>query len=110
MRAWAFRGFRVLVAGPGLFLVARGRLLAPWALRMLVCVVILAAVVLVVKFAIRRRRPEGESASYRATDPHSFPSGHAARTFLIAVLASGVGPGWRCRSCGSGRRWWRWQA
>jgi undecaprenyl-diphosphatase len=67
----------------------------PWALRMLVCILILAAVVLVVKFAIRRRRPEGEwGAFYRATDPHSFPSGHAARTFLIAVLASGMGPGW----------------
>jgi undecaprenyl-diphosphatase len=31
---------------------------------------------------------------YRATDPHSFPSGHAARVVLIAVLAIGLGPGW----------------
>ena len=31
---------------------------------------------------------------YRKTDPHSFPSGHAARAFMIAVLATGLGPGW----------------
>jgi undecaprenyl-diphosphatase len=67
----------------------------PWAIRVLVCILILAAVVLAVKFAIRRRRPEGEwGAIYRTTDPHSFPSGHAARTVLIAILASGMGPGW----------------
>lgn len=48
----------------------------------------LAAVVLAVKLLIRRRRPEGEwGAIYRTTDPHSFPSGHAARAFLLAVLA-----------------------
>ena len=48
----------------------------------------LAALVLVLKFLIRRRRPEGEwGGIYRQTDPHSFPSGHAARSVLIAVLA-----------------------
>jgi undecaprenyl-diphosphatase len=31
---------------------------------------------------------------YRSTDPHSFPSGHAARAILIGVLAIGLGPGW----------------
>ena len=31
---------------------------------------------------------------YRNTDPHSFPSGHAARSFLIAVIATGLGPVW----------------
>ena len=25
---------------------------------------------------------------------HSFPSGHAARAFLIATIASGLGPSW----------------
>jgi undecaprenyl-diphosphatase len=29
---------------------------------------------------------------YRSTDPHSFPSGHAARAFLIATIATGLGP------------------
>ena len=46
-----------------------------------------------IKFLVRRRRPEGEwGGIYRNTDPHSFPSGHAARSFLIAVLATGLSP------------------
>jgi len=44
---------------------------------------------------IRRRRPEGEWGQiYRITDPHSFPSGHAARAFALAILALGLGPVW----------------
>ena len=55
----------------------------------------LALVVLAIKFTIRRRRPEGEwGAIYRNTDPHSFPSGHAARAAMLAVLALVVGPAW----------------
>lgn len=55
----------------------------------------LAGVVLAVKFLVRRERPEGEwGGIYRTTDPHSFPSGHAARAFLIAVIASALGPIW----------------
>ncbi|HEY5982155.1 MAG TPA: phosphatase PAP2 family protein [Anaerolineales bacterium] len=64
-----------------------------WALIMLAAISVLAALVMTLKFIIRRRRPEGEWGSiYRNTDPHSFPSGHAARAFLIAVLATGLGP------------------
>jgi undecaprenyl-diphosphatase len=67
----------------------------PWALMVLVSIVALAVLVLAVKFTIRRRRPEGEwGRFYRSTDPHSFPSGHAARAVLIAVLAIGLGPVW----------------
>jgi membrane-associated phospholipid phosphatase len=67
----------------------------PWALTVLVSIIGLAVIVLAIKFSIRRRRPEGEwGAMYRTTDPHSFPSGHAARAMLIAVLAIGLGPGW----------------
>jgi len=67
----------------------------PWALRIFVCILILAPVVLAIKFAIRRSRPSGEwGAIYRSTDPHSFPSGHAARTILIAILVSAMGPAW----------------
>ena len=67
----------------------------PWALTVLLAIIGLAVIVLAVKFTIRRRRPEGEwGALYRTTDPHSFPSGHAARAILIAVLAIGLGPGW----------------
>ncbi|MDP2777402.1 MAG: phosphatase PAP2 family protein [Anaerolineales bacterium] len=55
----------------------------------------LAGVVLVIKFLVRRERPEGEwGMIYRNTDPHSFPSGHAARSFLIAVIASVLAPPW----------------
>ena len=58
-------------------------------------VVILAVLVLGIKFTIRRRRPEGDwGAIYRNTDPHSFPSGHAARTAMLAVLALGLGFRW----------------
>jgi undecaprenyl-diphosphatase len=56
---------------------------------------LLAVVVLVIKFTIRRKRPEGEwGAIYRNTDPHSFPSGHAARVIFLAVMAFGLGPVW----------------
>lgn len=65
------------------------------ALSMLVSIIITAVVVLVIKFLVRRRRPEGEWGSiYRSTDPHSFPSGHATRAALLAVLAIGLGPTW----------------
>ena len=54
-----------------------------------------AGVVLALKFSFRRARPEGEWGQiYRKTDPHSFPSGHAARGMLISVLALGLGPAW----------------
>ena len=55
----------------------------------------LAILVLAIKFTVRRRRPAGEwGAIYRNTDPHSFPSGHAARVVFLAVLALGLGPVW----------------
>ena len=66
-----------------------------WAVVQLAGISLLAALVIGIKFRVRRRRPEGEWGSiYRNADPHSFPSGHAARAFLIAVLASGLGPSW----------------
>jgi len=66
-----------------------------WGRNLLIAIAALAALVLAIKFLVRRRRPEGEwGAIYRSTDPHSFPSGHAARAFLIALLAAGLGPGW----------------
>jgi undecaprenyl-diphosphatase len=61
----------------------------------LLSIIALAVIVLAIKFSIRRRRPEGTwGAMYRSTDPHSFPSGHAARAILIAILAIGLGPWW----------------
>ena len=50
---------------------------------------------LLVKFSVRRQRPEGDwGGIYRLTDPHSFPSGHAARAAMLAVLGVGLGPPW----------------
>ena len=66
-----------------------------WALRMLGMIIVLAMIVTALKFSIRRRRPEGEwGAIYRSTDPHSFPSGHAARAALLAFLSLVWGPSW----------------
>lgn len=69
-----------------------------WRWRMItlgIGVLVTAVLVLIVKFTVRRRRPEGDWGDiYRSTDPHSFPSGHAARAFLLATLAVAFGPTW----------------
>lgn len=71
---------------------------AYWKTRAVVVIVsILSTAVLVflIKFAVRRRRPEGEWGKfYRRTDPHSFPSGHAVRAVMLAVVLAGIGPLW----------------
>ena len=62
---------------------------------LLVSILVTAALVMVIKFTVRRRRPAGEWGEiYRKTDPHSFPSGHAVRAAMLAVLALGLGPAW----------------
>ena len=54
-----------------------------------------AVLVMILKFTIRRRRPEGEWGQiYRKTDPHSFPSGHATRAILISFLSIFICPPW----------------
>lgn len=54
-----------------------------------IAIILQAILVLVIKFTIRRSRPEGDwGAIYRSTDPHSFPSGHAARAAMLAILAA----------------------
>lgn len=66
-----------------------------WSQTILLSIIALAVVVLSIKFLVRRQRPAGEwGGFYRKTDPHSFPSGHAARAILIAVLVTGLGPAW----------------
>ena len=75
-----------LVAGPA------GKLLA---MRLVLAIVGMAVLVTVIKQLFRRRRPEGQwGAIYRKTDPHSFPSGHAARMAMLFVLAAALGPAW----------------
>ena len=66
-----------------------------WAILQFAGISFLVVIVLAIKFSIRRKRPEGNWGQiYRYTDPHSFPSGHAARAFLIATIAAGLGPAW----------------
>lgn len=60
-----------------------------------IAILVLAIFVGLIKFTFRRKRPEGDWGQiYRKTDPHSFPSGHAARATLLVVLAFGSGPAW----------------
>ena len=41
----------------------------------------------ILKFAIRRPRPDGEWGEvYRRIDPHSFPSGHSSRGGMAAMV------------------------
>ena len=55
----------------------------------------MAAAVILLKFTIRRPRPEGDWGQiYRINDPHSFPSGHAARSAALAVMGIALGPPW----------------
>jgi undecaprenyl-diphosphatase len=66
-----------------------------WAVFLGVGLTFMAAAVIVLKFAIRRPRPEGEWGQiYRITDPHSFPSGHAARSAALVVMGIAIGPPW----------------
>lgn len=66
-----------------------------WSLRLLIAIAATAVIVFALKLTFRRRRPEGDwGGIYRNTDPHSFPSGHAARGVLLAVLVSVMGPAW----------------
>jgi undecaprenyl-diphosphatase len=62
---------------------------------MIAGILVTAALIMAIKFTVRRRRPEGEwGGIYRNTDPHSFPSGHAARVVMLAMLALSLGPAW----------------
>ena len=66
-----------------------------WAFAFIIAILLTAAFVMAIKFTVRRQRPEGEWGQlYRRSDPHSFPSGHAARASMLAALALGLGPGW----------------
>ena len=66
-----------------------------FAVRLVLAILGMAVLVTVVKRLFRRRRPAGEwGAIYRKTDPHSFPSGHAARMAMLFVLGAALGPAW----------------
>jgi undecaprenyl-diphosphatase len=62
---------------------------------MITGIALTAAIVFIIKLLVRRQRPAGEWGEfYRKTDPHSFPSGHAARATLLAIIAIGSGSPW----------------
>jgi undecaprenyl-diphosphatase len=82
---WAIGLFSVWISGDSFW--------KRWAVVQFAGICLLVIVVMLIKLQVRRKRPEGEWGQiYRYTDPHSFPSGHAARAFLIATIASGLGP------------------
>ena len=81
--------------GLGIVFIAGNTETRFWSLHLLGAITITAVTVLGIKLLVRRQRPEGEWGSiYRNTDPHSFPSGHAARSVLLATLIIGLGPSW----------------
>ena len=58
-------------------------------------IVFTAVAVFILKFLIKRPRPEGDWGQiYRSTDPHSFPSGHAARATMLTLLMLLTGNIW----------------
>jgi len=65
------------------------------AIILIISILLTAVAVFTIKLIVRRKRPEGEWGKlYRNTDPHSFPSGHAVRAVMLAVLVLGLGPLW----------------
>jgi len=65
------------------------------AIVMFIGTLLTAAVVFVFKYSVRRRRPVGEWGKiYRIANPHSFPSGHAARCAMLSVVGLTLGPLW----------------
>ncbi|NIM93221.1 MAG: phosphatase PAP2 family protein [Anaerolineales bacterium] len=81
--------------GLGLFLLLGNSYQIYVSFHMLASIFVTAVIVLVLKLIVRRRRPEGKwGGIYRNTDPHSFPSGHAARATMLMVLSIGLWPSW----------------
>lgn len=71
---------------------------AAWKYRAVVifaAIALTAVIVQALKWTVRRQRPPGDWGTvYRSADPHSFPSGHAARALMLAVLGLALGPAW----------------
>lgn len=65
------------------------------AVQIVLAIAVTAAVTQSIKYLVRRERPQGEwGKGYRAVDPHSFPSGHATRAFMLAACVTTLGPWW----------------
>lgn len=58
-------------------------------------IIFTALCVFIIKFTVKRPRPEGEWGQiYRSSDPHSFPSGHAARAIMLTLIMLLTGFWW----------------
>jgi undecaprenyl-diphosphatase len=83
------------IAGLAILWYFGGTFWKSWAASIFSAILVTALIVLAIKFSVRRRRPAGDwGGIYRSTDPHSFPSGHAARALMLAVVCLGLGPAW----------------
>jgi membrane-associated phospholipid phosphatase len=66
-----------------------------WAITMAIGLGLVGAIMQAIKLLVKRPRPIGFwQAHARHKDPNSFPSGHAARSFMLAVVTTGIGPAW----------------
>ena len=84
---WVFLGVLLWRFGIGGWATAGERILLITALTWVVSTVL--------KYFIRRPRPEGEQGLfYLKIDQHSFPSGHAVRTGGLWVVLAGLLPLW----------------
>ena len=64
-----------------------------WAKIIFLALLGVGAIIQVIKWTFRRKRPAGSWGSMvRKTDPHSFPSGHAAKAGLLLGLGLYLGP------------------
>jgi undecaprenyl-diphosphatase len=67
----------------------------PQIILLLAGIIVTATTVMILKFLIKRPRPEGSwGAIYRNSDPHAFPSGHAARASMLTVITFLSGLWW----------------
>ncbi len=94
-RGWRYAALAVAHSGDGyLWFPAAGLTawLAPvpwstWGRQALMVLLVVALVVSLIKYVVRRRRPQSPWGNlYRKTDPLSFPSGHAARGAALMTL------------------------
>jgi undecaprenyl-diphosphatase len=61
------------------------------AVKLVIGIAVTAVMVQTIKLLVRRQRPEGEWGTiYRRADPHSFPSGHAARMAMLVILGGAL--------------------
>jgi membrane-associated phospholipid phosphatase len=85
----------ILVAGLGLVWLFGDASWHRFTAILLIAVVLQALLVFALKAVIKRQRPAGDWGAFsRQYDPHSFPSGHAVRAFMLMVLAIALGPAW----------------